>query len=92
MMFKIQEQFLLRNFKRACWILFMVTKEVIVYRAYGALFFGAGDKLESILADIHTDAEILILKMHEAISMNGSALHSLEHLHRTAQAWQASYP
>ena len=60
----------------------MVTKGVIFYRVYGALFFGAADKLDSILADVHTDPEVLILKMHEVISMDGSALHSLEHLHR----------
>ncbi|HEY0664506.1 MAG TPA: sulfate permease [Gallionella sp.] len=54
---------------------------VVIYRVYGALFFGAADKLETILAELHTEPEVLILKMDEVISMDGSALHMLEHLH-----------
>lgn len=58
-----------------------VPKGVMVYRVFGALFFGAADKLEAILAETHTEPEVLILKMHEVISMDASALHMLEHLH-----------
>jgi SulP family sulfate permease len=54
---------------------------VMVYRVFGALFFGAADKLETILAETHTEPEVLILKMNEVISMDASALHMLEHLH-----------
>ena len=54
---------------------------VMIYRVFGALFFGAADKLEAILAKTHTEPEVLILKMHEVISMDASALHTLEHLH-----------
>ncbi|MBI3480946.1 MAG: STAS domain-containing protein, partial [Nitrosomonadales bacterium] len=54
---------------------------VMIYRVYGALFFGAADKLETILQQTHTEPEVLILKMHEVISMDASALHMLEHLH-----------
>ena len=54
---------------------------VVIYRVFGALFFGAADKLEAILSNTHTDPEVLILKMHEVISMDASALHMLEHLH-----------
>jgi len=48
---------------------------------FGALFFGAADKLEAILAETHTEPEVLILKMNEVISMDASALHTLEHMH-----------
>lgn len=58
-----------------------VPEGVIIYRVYGALFFGAADKLESILSHNHTDPDVLILKMDEVISMDGSALHTLEHLY-----------
>ena len=58
-----------------------VPKGVMVYRVFGALFFGAADKLEAILAETHTEPEVLILKMNEVISMDASALHTLEHLH-----------
>ncbi len=54
---------------------------VMIYRVFGALFFGAADKLEAILVKTHTDPDVLILKMNEVISMDGSALHTLEHLH-----------
>ncbi len=54
---------------------------VMIYRVFGALFFGAADKLEAILAKTHTEPDVLILKMHEVISMDASALHTLEHLH-----------
>jgi SulP family sulfate permease len=58
-----------------------VPKGVMIYRVFGALFFGAADKLEAILAKTHTEPEVLILKMQEVISMDASALHTLEHLH-----------
>jgi len=54
---------------------------VMIYRVFGALFFGAADKLEAILSKTHTEPDVLILKMHEVISMDASALHTLEHLH-----------
>ena len=58
-----------------------VPRGVMVYRVFGALFFGAADKLEAILAKTHTEPDVLILKMYEVISMDASALHKLEHLH-----------
>jgi sulfate permease, SulP family len=54
---------------------------VLIYRLYGALFFGVADKLESVLHQQHTEPEILILNMSEVISMDASALHVLEALH-----------
>jgi len=53
----------------------------VIYRVFGALFFGAADKLETILQQSHTEPDVLILKMHEVISMDASALHTLEHLY-----------
>ena len=58
-----------------------IPEGVMVYRVYGALFFGAADKLESVLHQQHTDPEVLILKMDEVITMDASALHVLESLH-----------
>lgn len=58
-----------------------VPKGVVIYRVFGALFFGAADKLETILQQSHTEPDVLILKMHEVISMDASALHTLEHLY-----------
>lgn len=54
----------------------------MIYRVFGALYFGAADKLETLLQQTHTEPEVLILKMHEVVSMDASALHTLEHLYR----------
>ena len=62
-----------------------VPKGVVIYRVFGALFFGAADKLETILAETHNEPDVLILKMNEVISMDASALHKLEHLHGKLQ-------
>jgi SulP family sulfate permease len=55
---------------------------VMIYRVYGALFFGAADKLETILHQQHDDPDILILKMDEVITMDTSALHTLASMHQ----------
>lgn len=59
-----------------------VPKGVVIYRVFGALFFGAADKLEAILSKTNAEPDVLILKMHEVISMDASALHTLEHLYK----------
>ena len=58
-----------------------VPEGVMIYRVFGALFFGAADKLETILRQQHTDPDVLILKMDEVITMDASALHTLETMH-----------
>ena len=59
----------------------MAPPGVLIYRLYGALFFGVADKLESVLHQQHTEPEVLVLNMSEVISMDASALHVLEDLH-----------
>ena len=63
-----------------------VPKGVVIYRIFGALFFGAADKLETIMQQSHTEPDVLILKMNEVISMDSSALHKLEHLYGKLRA------
>jgi SulP family sulfate permease len=53
---------------------------VMIFRVFGALFFGAADKLETILHQQHNEPDVLILKMDEVISMDASALHTLQTL------------
>lgn len=77
----IADESTLSNEGKSTAIRINVPEGVMIYRVYGALFFGAADKLEAILAKTHTEPEVLILKMHEVISMDASALHTLEHLH-----------
>lgn len=59
----------------------MAPPGVLIYRLYGALFFGIADKLENVLHQQHTEPEVLVLNMAEVISMDASALHVLEELH-----------
>ncbi|MDO8310500.1 MAG: sulfate permease, partial [Sideroxyarcus sp.] len=59
----------------------MAPPGVLIYRLYGALFFGVVDKLESVLHQQHIEPEVLVLNMSEVISMDASALHVLEDLH-----------
>ena len=55
---------------------------VLIYRLYGALFFGVADKLENVLHNQHTEPEVLVLNMNEVYSMDASALYILENLHK----------
>ncbi|RFC34755.1 MAG: sulfate permease, SulP family [Candidatus Nitrotoga sp. LAW] len=59
-----------------------VPKGVMIYRVFGALFFGAADKLETILRQQQNEPDVLILKMDEVISMDASALHTLTSMQR----------
>ncbi len=58
---------------------------VLIYRLYGALFFGVVDKLERVLHQQHNEPQVLLLNMTEVISMDASALHVLESLHQKLQ-------
>jgi SulP family sulfate permease len=55
-----------------------VPSGVMIFRVFGALYFGAADKLETILHQQHNEPDVLILKMDEVISMDASALHTLQ--------------
>ncbi len=56
----------------------LIPEGVLIYRIFGAMFFGVADKLETVLDSLHSDLEILILKMNEVISIDATALHTLE--------------
>lgn len=56
-------------------------KGVLVYRVFGALLFGAVDKLESMSRRAGIDKKVVILHLRAVIAMDATALHSLETLH-----------
>lgn len=58
-----------------------VPKGVMVYRIMGALFFGAVDKLESVLQRLSQEPEVLILRMRKVVAMDATGLNALEDLH-----------
>ncbi len=60
----------------------VVPNGVMIYRVFGALFFGAADKLETLLRQQQNEPDVLILRMDEVISMDASALHTLAFMQR----------
>jgi SulP family sulfate permease len=58
-----------------------VPKGVMVFRIFGAFFFGAADKLESALKRLKQDPEVLILRMRKVVVMDATGLNALEDLH-----------
>ena len=54
---------------------------VLVYRVFGALLFGAADKLDNVLRRGAADANVLILHMAAVTALDGTALNALETLH-----------
>ncbi|MDD3178743.1 MAG: sulfate permease [Opitutaceae bacterium] len=55
-----------------------VPEGVMVYRIFGAFFFGAVDKLESMLKREKREPEVLILRMRKVIAMDATGLNALE--------------
>lgn len=55
--------------------------EVVVYRVFGALLFGAADKLETVLRRAGGDSRVIILHMAAVTALDATALDRLEDLH-----------
>lgn len=55
---------------------------VLVFSVFGALMFGAAEKLENILLHSHQEPKVLILRMQKVLAMDSTALNTLEHLHQ----------
>ncbi len=56
-------------------------KDVVIYRVYGALLFGAADKLETVLRRAGGDVRVIILHLAAVTAMDSTALARLEELH-----------
>ena len=54
---------------------------VMIYRMFGAFFFGAVDKLESALKREGREPTVLILRMRKVMAMDATGLNSLEDLY-----------
>jgi SulP family sulfate permease len=57
-----------------------VPRGVMVYRMMGAFFFGAVDKLESVLKRNKEEPEVLILRMRKVVAIDATGLNALEDL------------
>jgi SulP family sulfate permease len=63
-----------------------VPEGVMVYRMFGAFFFGATDKLESALRRLKEEPEVLILRMRKVVAMDATGLNALEDLYERLHA------
>jgi SulP family sulfate permease len=62
-----------------------IPKGVLVYRMFGAFFFGAADKLESALKGMKQEPDVLILRMRKVVAMDATGLNALEDLFERLQ-------
>jgi SulP family sulfate permease len=58
---------------------------VVVFRVFGAFFFGAADKLETSLRDAGQLPEVLILRMRDVLALDATGLEALEDLQEKLQ-------
>lgn len=56
---------------------------VAAYKVFGSLFFGSIGKLEPLLDPVLSPARIMILEMHQVISIDNTGLETLQSLQRT---------
>ncbi len=63
-----------------------IPEGVLVYRLFGAFFFGAADKLETALQRAGQEPEVLILRMRKVVAMDATGLNALEDLFDKLQA------
>jgi len=63
-----------------------VPEGVLVFRLFGAFFFGAVDKLETALQRAGQEPEILVLRMREVLAMDATGLNALEDLYEKLRA------
>jgi SulP family sulfate permease len=54
---------------------------VLIFRVFGAFFFGAVDKLETALKRAGQEPEILILRMRKVLAIDATGLNALEDLY-----------
>lgn len=58
-----------------------IPEGVMVFRVFGAFFFGAADKLETSLRRAGRLPDVLILRMRDVLAMDATGLDALEDLH-----------
>ena len=62
-----------------------VPEGVLIFRVFGAFFFGAADKLETELNRAKQEPKVLILRMRKVLAMDATGLNALEDLYEKLQ-------
>jgi SulP family sulfate permease len=57
-----------------------VPEDVLIFRIFGAFFFGVADKLETALKSARQEPKVLILRMRKVLAMDATGLNALEDL------------
>ncbi|MEO6566644.1 MAG: SulP family inorganic anion transporter [Casimicrobiaceae bacterium] len=60
-----------------------VPPAIAAYKVFGVLFFGSVGRLEPLLDPVRTPARIVILELHQVISIDNTGLETLQSLQRT---------
>jgi SulP family sulfate permease len=60
-----------------------VPPAIAAYKVFGALFFGSVGRIEPLLDPVRTPATIIILEMHQMVSIDNTGLETLESLQRS---------
>jgi SulP family sulfate permease len=63
----------------------IIPEGVLVFRIFGAFFFGAADKLETSLRGAGELPEVLILRMRDVLALDATGLDALEDLFEKLQ-------
>ena len=63
-----------------------VPKGVLIFRVFGAFFFGVVDKLDDELKRAKQEPEVLILRVRKVLAMDATGLQALEDLHHKLKA------
>jgi SulP family sulfate permease len=58
------------------------SSEIVVYRVFGSLFFGSVSKLEALSEQRLALPKVMILELHQMISLDATGLDALQRLHR----------
>jgi len=58
-----------------------VPEDVLVFRIFGAFFFGVADKLETALQRARQEPKVFILRMRKVLAMDATGLNALEDLY-----------
>lgn len=64
----------------------VVPEGVLIFRVFGAFFFGVVDKLDDELKRAKQEPEILILRVRKVLAMDATGLQALEDLHAKLRA------
>jgi SulP family sulfate permease len=62
-----------------------VPNGVLVFRVFGAFFFGAAGKLEIAISRTKQDPDVLILRLRKVLAMDATGLNALEELYDKLQ-------